>query len=152
MHSWLTLTFFVTHNRIFMTDPGQHLPAGSSWINISSWSMPMRRFNSWMLRFPEWLLTFRMRMCFWGGRRLGFGCMTLVLWLVPRPVPTPSLRPLDPGPIPDVSSRTCSASRHVTWPTPIARTRTTHECVMVHAAPRGPCRFSPTCPIVLHIV
>ena len=30
------------------------------------------------------------------------------------PVPTPSLHPLGPGPIPDVSSRTRSASHHVT--------------------------------------
>ena len=57
------------------------------------------------------------------------------------PVPTPSLHLLGPGPIPDVSSRMRSASRHVT-PSRCAPPHDARERVMGRVAHRGPCRFS----------
>ena len=57
------------------------------------------------------------------------------------PVPTPSLHPLGPGPIPDISSRPRSASRHVT-PSRRVPPHNVHEHVMGRAAHRGLCGFS----------
>ena len=48
-----------------------------------------------------------------GGDVPGVVCVSTVMTRS-TPVPTPSLHPLGPGPIPDVSSRTRSASRHIT--------------------------------------
>ena len=58
------------------------------------------------------------------------------------PVPTPSLHPLGPGPIPDVSSDALHVASHHVTPSRRAPPHDACERVIGHAAHGGPCGFS----------
>ena len=74
-----------------------------------------------------------------------------LLWLVPGSVPNLSLRPLSPGPTPDVSSLTHPALHRIMWPTPITRIHRRARACHGICGPSGPCIFL-TCPRVRCVV